>query len=200
MGNKVTKSIIVILSAIVEVLTLQAWFICKAFTDIFHRTSINLALQLDDYIHADKGTPLLFTRLFHNKLIQIVFDYLRFYLQFWDVRFGSNWFSLIGYFGIFSGFYYILANKKKKIYHWIAVIIILLLPFIEIIGEPQVNIVIKSVYLWTPFILFSFYGLYQFLSHGNRTVRFIVVLLLLLISFLWLITLHNGIVRYCIMI
>src|SRR6185437_14492118 len=113
MENKLRNSIL-ILTAFVEALTLWAWLACKSFTDIFHHTSINLTLQLDDYIHSDKGTSILFTRLFHNKVTQILIDYLRFYLQFWDVRFGSNWFSLIGYFGIFAGFYYILSNKKRR--------------------------------------------------------------------------------------
>jgi hypothetical protein len=198
MENKVAKSILILLSVTVELLTLRVWFVCKNFTDIFHHTSINLTLQLDGYIHADKGTPFILTRLFHNKLIQIIIDYIRFYLQFWDVRFGSNWFSLIGYFGIFAGFYYILVSKNKKIYHWGALSSILLLPFIEIIVEPQVNIVIKSIYLWVPFMLFSLYGLYQFLSHGDSKKRLSFLILLLIISLLWIIYLPPGINRYCI--
>ncbi|HWY78895.1 MAG TPA: hypothetical protein VNW29_00900, partial [Candidatus Sulfotelmatobacter sp.] len=112
------KIITIILTGIVEFLTLGVWLTCKNFADIFHHSSINLTLQMEDYVHAEKGTSLLLTRVFNNKFIVNSNDLLRFYFQFWDIRFGSNWFSLIGYFGIFAGFYYILANKKKKIYHW----------------------------------------------------------------------------------
>src|SRR5579863_7973021 len=97
------KKIIIIFTAVIEFATLQAWFICEKFTDIFHYSSINLAYQLDDYINPFSGFPLWFVRLFHNKFVEISINFLRFYFQFWDVRFGSIWFSLIGYFGIFVG-------------------------------------------------------------------------------------------------
>src|SRR6266480_3743665 len=116
MGIKV-KYFVIIVSAVIEFLTLKAWFVCKDFTDLFHHSSVNLDLQIKDYIYTEKGTSLILTRVFNNKITIIALDVLRFYLQFWDIRFGVNWFSPIGYFGIFAAFYYILFNKKKHIYH-----------------------------------------------------------------------------------
>src|SRR5260221_6889228 len=161
------KSFLIILAGITEYLTLQMWFACKDFTDIFHHSSINLTLQIEDLVHAEKGTSLFLTRLFTNKITDEVLDLLRFYMQFWDIRFGSIWFSLLGYLGILFGFYYIFANTKKKWYHWVMLTMLLVLPWIEIMIEPHVSILIKSIYLWFPFSLFSLYGIYQFLSHGN---------------------------------
>lgn len=192
------KKIIIIITALIEVGTLQTWFVCQGFTDIFHYSSVNLAYQLDTYINPFKGIPLWIVRLFHNKLVQIPINFLRFYLQFWDIRFGSNWFSLIGYFGIFAGFYYLISEKKKKVYHWLALIMLLVLPCIEILLSPQLPIIIKSVYLWIPFIIFSLYGIYQFMTHGERKKRSYVVAALLILSLLWIFFLPHAFSRYCI--
>src|SRR6266567_446988 len=138
MGTKLTYLILTI-AAVIEFLTVKAWFLCKSFTDLFHLSSINITLQIEDYVHSEKGTPLFLTRLFTNKIIDTFLDLLRIYLQFWDIRFGASWFSLVGYFGIFAGFFYILSNKKKRLYHWAMLIIILLLPLIEILKEPHIS-------------------------------------------------------------
>lgn len=198
MGSKINYLIIVI-TAIIEVLTLKAWFVCKSFNDFFHLSSINIKLQIEDYEHSEKGTSLLLTRVFTNKPIDTFLDLFRIYLQFWDVRFGVSWFSLIGYFGIFAGFYYIACNKKRRYYHWIMLAAILLLPWIEVIAEPHISLLVKSIYLWVPFILFSFYGLYQFLNHGNRKKRLILFVIIALISIWWIAFLPYGMSRYCAM-
>ena len=191
-------SLIIIVTAVVEFLTIRAWFICKSFADFFHLSSINITLQIEDYVHSEKGTSLLLTRLFSNKLIDTFLDLLRVYLQFWDVRFGASWFSPVGYFGIFSAFYYLLSQKKKRIYHWTMLIIILLLPFIEVLLEPKFSIVLKSIYLWLPFGLFSLYGIYQFLTHGDKKKKGIIFLVIILISIWWIAFLPYGMQRYCI--
>lgn len=192
------KYLVLLFSAGIEYFALQTWFVCKDFTGIFHHSSINLALQLDDYIHAEKGTSLLLTRLFNNKVVIVFLDFFRFYLQFWDVRFGSIWFSLIGYSGILFGFYYLFSAKKKTIYHWIALGLILLLPLIEIYGEPHVSLLIKSSYLWLPFSSFSLYGIYQFLSYGNIKKRLIIVSVIIVISLFWFLFLPYDTPRYCV--
>src|SRR5258708_16286533 len=165
MGTKI-KYLFITFAGIIQFLNLQAWFVCKNFTDFFHLSSINVTMQIEDYVHSEKGTSLLLTRFFNNKIIDTVFDLLRIYLQFWDIRFGINWFSPIGYFGIVTGFYYLLSQKKKNIYHWFTLCILLLLPWIEMKIEPNVSLMIKSIYLWLPFSIFSLYGIYQFLTHG----------------------------------
>ena len=197
MGTKI-KYLIIILTAIVEYFTLRAWFVCKSFVDYFHLSSINIGLQIEGYQHAEKGTSLILTRLFNNKLTDTVLDILRVYLQFWDVRFAASWFSLIGYFGIGAGFYYILANKKKHFYHWLMLAIILLLPWIEVLKEPQLSIMIKSLYLWLPFTIFSLYGIYQFLAYGQTKKRLWIVLIILVISIWWIAFLPYTMPRYCI--
>jgi len=198
MGTKITYLFIVI-AAIIEFLTVKAWFLCKSFADFFHLSSINIPLQIEYYADLDKGTSLFLTRFFTNKLINTLFDLLRIYLQFWDIRFGASWFSLTGYFGIFAGFFYIFSNKKKRWYHWTMLIVILLLPLIEILKEPHISIFLKSSYLWLPFSLFSFYGIFQFLKHGKWKKRLITIIILLLISIWWIVFLPFTIPRYCVL-
>lgn len=197
MGVKITYLFISI-TAFIEFLTVKAWFVCKSFTDLFHLTSINIPLQIEYNDNLDKGTSLVLTRFFTNKLTDTIFDLLRIYLQFWDVRFGASWFSPIGYFGIFAGFFYIFSSKKKRWYHWTALIIILLLPLIEVVKEPHLSIFLKSIYLWLPICLFSLYGEYQFLTHGNWKKRFITIIILMLLSIWWIVFLPFTMPRYCI--
>lgn len=177
---------------------MRGWFICKNITNYFQLSSVNIPMQIEDYQHAEKGTSLLLTRLFTNKFTDSVLDILRLYLQFWDIRFSASWFSLIGYFGIGAGFYYIIANKKKRFYHWLIVAVILLLPWIEIFKGPQISIMIKTIYLWLPFIIFSLYGIYQFLTHGKIKKRLWVVLIILIVSIWWIAFLPFTMPRYCI--
>lgn len=192
------KKIAIILVALAEYFTLQGWLICKNFSDIFHMSSINITLQIDDFTHAEKGSPVLLTRIFNNKLIDGFLDILRFYMQFWDVRFGSNWFSIIGYFGILSGFYYLISNKKKSIFHWFTLFLLVLMPLSEILLALHIPFVIKITYTWLPFSLFSLYGIYQFLNHGIFKKRLIIVLVFLLLSIWWLTYLPYNLPRYCV--
>lgn len=191
------KKLLLIIPFFVELITLKMWFTCLHFLDFMHYSSLNIVYQIDTYINAYSGMPRWFARLFHNKPIQVPIDVLRIYLQFWDIRFGSDWFSLIGYFGIFSGFYYIAANKNKKIQYWFIILLLLLLPFIEIFLNPRVSIYIKSIYLWLPYTLFSLYGIYQYIIHGNRKRRIIIIILLLLFSIWLLFLLPHTITNYC---
>ena len=196
MGTKI-KYLAIFSVGITEFVNLQAWFACKSFTDLFHYSSVNLNLQIDYYIDTEKNTSYILSRLFNNKFIDSILNLLRFYLQFWDIRFGASWFTLIGYFGIFSGFYYIFSLKQKRFYHWIMLLVILFLPWIEIIIEPHINIMMKSIYLWAPFSLFSLYGISQFLNRGKFKKRLLVLLILTLISIWWIAFLPYSMPRYC---
>lgn len=192
------KSLLIIISAIVEFVTLQVWFVCIRFTNIFHYSALNIPYQIDSSLNSYHGMPMKVARLFHNKLIQIPIDILRLYLQFWDIRFGTNWFSLVGYFGIFSGLYYFITNKKKKGYHWVAIIILAILPCIEIFITINASLVIKSLYLWLPYCIFSLYGIYQFITHGNLKKRMIIVGVLLVLSIWWILIMPRTILNYCV--
>jgi hypothetical protein len=197
MGTKINYLIIAII-AIIELFTIRAWFVCKSFTDFFHLSSVSITMQIEDYEHAEKGTPLFLTRLFSNKLTDSVLDVLRIYLQFWDIRFAASWFSLVGYFGIGAGLYYILINKKKRFYHWIMLAVIFLLPCIEVFKEPHLSVMLKSIYLWLPFAIFSLYGIYQFLIHGKIKTRLWILFTIIIISIWWIYFLPYTMPRYCV--
>lgn len=192
------KKILLIITALTEVATLQAWFVCQRFTDIFHFGSIDVAYQLSTYINSFKGMPFWVIRLFHNKLIQDPLNFLRFYFQFWDIRFGSNWFSFVGYFGILAGIYYIISTKKKTLYHWLTLFVLAVIPCFEILFAPRFSLEVKSIYLWLPFICVSLYGIYQFINKGNQKKRSIILIILILLSIIWIAFLPYDISRYCI--
>src|SRR6266568_8971853 len=196
MGTKINY-LFIILAAVTEFVTVRAWSNCRDFTSFFHHSSINLNLQIESYVYGEKGTSLFLTRLFSNKFTVSFLDFLRFYLHFWDIRFGASWFSLIGYFGIFAGFYYIFSSKKRRLYHWGMLFLIALLPLIEIFIEPHVSLTAKSIYLWAPFSLFSLYGIYQFLTHGKKKKRLIIFLILAALSIWWIALLPYTMPRYC---
>jgi hypothetical protein len=192
------KKIIIIIIACIDLITLNAWFVCQRFTDIFSYSSLNISYQIDTYINSFDGMPRWYAHLLHNKVIQVPIDFIRLYFQFWDIRFGTNWFSIIGYFGILVGFYYFVINKKKKLYHWIILFVLLLLPVVEILFSPPISFQLKGIYLWIPFILFSFYGIYQFLSQGDLKKRYIFILILIALSIWWFLLLPHNIAPYCI--
>ncbi len=196
MGTKINY-LIIIVAAIIEFVTVRAWSNCRDFTSFFHHSSINLTLQIESYVYGEKGTSLFLTRFFNNKFTVSILDFLRYYLHFWDIRFGASWFSLLGYFGIFTGFYYIFSNKKRRLYHWGMLLLIALLPLIEIFIEPHVSLMVKSIYLWIPFSLFSLYGIYQFLTHGKKKKRLIIFLILAALSIWWIALLPYTMPRYC---
>lgn len=196
MENKL-KYIAITATAILEFLTVKTWYACSAFTGIFHYSASNFQYQLEDYIYSEKGTPLLLTRLFNNKITDGFLDFLRYYLQFWDIRFGTFWFSLIGYFGILAGFYYFISLKRKKYYHWLFLLLLFILPWTEILHPLHISIAVKSIYLWLPYILFSLFGIYQFLTHGKLKKRLIILVIIFGISIWWLIFLPYGMSPYC---
>jgi hypothetical protein len=196
MGNKL-KYPAIIFTAIIEFLTIKAWYACANFTGIFHYSASNAQLQLEDYIYTEKDTPFVLIRLFNNKITVNFLDLLRYYLQFWDIRFGTFWFSLIGYFGILAGFYYFITLKKKKYYHWLFLLLLFILPWIEIIHPPHFSILIKSIYLWLPYCIFSFFGIYQYLTHGKFKKRLTIFIIILAVSIWWLVFLPYGMSAYC---
>jgi hypothetical protein len=197
MGNKL-KYTAIIFTAALEFLTVKAWYACGTFTGIFHFSSANVQFQLEDYIYTEKGTPLFLTRLFNNKITDYFIALLRYYFQFWDIRFGTFWFSLIGYFGILAGFYYFISLKRKKYYHWLILILLLMLPWFEILHANHYSIIIKSLYLWLPYCLFSLFGIYQFLTHGQTKKRFTIFIIILAVSIWWLVFLPYGMSGYCV--
>lgn len=193
------KKLSLLLILAVELITLRYWFLCQQFKSFIHLSSQNVGLRVDELIHNDGNTPLLLVRLLHNKIIVFILDIFRIYLQFWDIRFATNLFSIVGYFGIFCGFYYLILSKIKNSYKIILSLFLLLLPFVEIVFEPNLNFILKLFLLVLPYWLFSLFGIYQFCINGNRPQRVLIIGFLISLSLWWTVLLSHEIGNYCVL-
>lgn len=175
--------ITIILILFIEIWTTKLWLICSKFADFFHFSYFDLQLKIEDAVHNDKGFPSSIARFFHNKISFFVHDVFSSYMRFWDIRFGVVFFSIIGYFGLFCGFWYLLKSNIK--YKQLIVIIYLLIPFIEVfrlIHSYQLNLILLSF----PYQILSIYGIWSFLSqHKKRGLALVVLLLILSIWYIY---------------
>lgn len=193
------KKVLVIVVFAIEFISLQQWFLCKRFKDFIHFSSINLNLYLDDLIHNDIGVPLSVIRIFHNKAVVVITLLFKNYLQFWDIRFAVNLFSLVGYFGIILGFWYIFNEDKRKWYIYIVLFILFFLPLIEVLFEPNFYFPLKVILIALPYQVFSLFGAWQFLRKDS-TLRAFILIFLIIISMWWYFVLQNDVFNYCVKI
>ncbi len=193
------KKISVISVFAVELLFMRQWFLCKRFKDYIHFLSTNQSLYLEDLTHGNKGESIILIRLFHNKIIVFITIFSKYYLRFWDERFALNLFSIVGYFGIILGIYYLInRNFKNKKYLWIAFIFLLILPLFEIIFEPVINFTYKIIFLTLPFQAFSLFGIWQFLKEDKNNLRLIIIFCLIFVSMWWISVLQPDAYNYCV--
>jgi len=191
----IRKKIILALVLALFILTFLVWRECQDFKDFIKLSSVNIPLHLEDLIHTDKGGDPLFVRIFHNKVVDTSLIILRKYLYFYDIRFGVNFFSLVGYFGILCGLYYSFVGKRSKglvLY----IIFLLLLPLVQIIIEPKLNFLTRLAFLQLPYLSLALYGVWRFLD--SRRIRYFIIIVLFIINVWWLLVMSSEITNYCI--
>jgi hypothetical protein len=162
---------------VIEIWVAKFWLICSSFVDFFHFSSIDMHLKLDDLINNDKGFSTLSVRFFHNKIAFFVQEVFSSYLRFWDIRFGVVFFSIVGYFGILCGFWYLIKSRTR--YRWLIVAIFLLLPFLEIfrlIPSFQISFIILA----GSYDVLSLYGILGFVRSYKRLGLLLIAILMLI--------------------
>lgn len=168
------KKIIIFIIFVIDAWTTMLWLKCAKFADFFHFSSLDMRLKLEEAVHNDKGFPSLYSRFFHNKVVFFAKEVFANYFHFWDIRFGVVFFSIIGYFGILCGLWYLLKSKTR--YRWLVIIVYLILPFIEVFHsiEPyRLRLILLSV----PYYAISLYGIWQFLKfHKDKGFWIVIVL------------------------
>lgn len=189
------QSILIVLTAVIEIVFLQVWSTCHNLSDKFHFSIFDANLKLQEAITNDVGYSTYAARFFHNKVIVYGTEFLNKYILFWDVRFDVLLFSLIGYFGILYGLWLLITTRRNYVKRLIILGIVLLLPLIEIfqLFQPfQVRFVITIL----PMYVISLFGLWQFMKRYKRK-GLISLFVLLLLSLWYGSVLHNDFNNYC---
>lgn len=190
------KKIFLIILVLMELLFLQQWTACVRFAEQFHFSPFDLSLRLIEGIHNDNNVPLFFVRLFHNKILGTVIDIYNDYAHYWDVVFLIQLLSLIGFFGLICGIWYIFQVKVGK---WARILlaISLFVPIIEIILPVHFSFMVQLGLFAAPLLALTFLGWRYFLSVEGK-LRYGIFLSLELLSILWLYgTLLQPNLTYC---
>lgn len=191
------KPLLLILVTVVLFLTFFSWKECVDFKDFIKLSSINIPLHLEDLVHTDTGMNPLMVRAFHNKVIDFFLIVLRKYLLFFDIRFGINLFSIVGYAGLMSAVYFVSINwKKLSLLFKSYIIFALILPLIQIIFEPHMRFDTRIVIFYVVYSGLIVYGLSNILKKG--TLGKVALLVLIFLSVWWLLAMKSEVANYCI--
>ena len=193
------KQLTICLVFFVELIAVGQWLSCRYFKDFIHFSSVKTALFTEGLINNDSGIPIFIVRFFHNKVVANINAISENYLRFWDIRFALNLFSVIGSFGIILGIWYLFAgNIKKRKYLRILLAYMLTVPLVEIISGNHIDYIYKIIFIAIPFQIFSFFGVWEFISPNNNWLRISIVVGLSLVSLWWMYILGQDIYNYCV--
>lgn len=192
------QKIIVGVVAVIELVTFRFWLGCKDIRDMMNLSSVNIKLQLEDYIHTDTQSSLLSVRFFHNKITGLVVNTLDKYLKYFDIRFVSNSLSIIGVFGLILGVWYLLTRNTKVLYKVFILLLLFLWPLPYVFNLIHLPFLYKFLLLNLPYYAVSLYGVLSFLQRAQSRYRILFVLLLCLISIWWLVILPTEVTYFCV--
>ncbi len=175
-----SQKILVIVVAFVTINSFKLFLACDNFSDTFHFSPLDMRLKLEEAIHNDMGFSVNLARFFHNKVAFSINQIFINYLHFWDVKFGVIFFSIVGYCGIFFGFWYLIKTNSQ--YKWYVLAMLLLLPLIEVFRTPA-SYQMRLIFLAISFLFLSIFGVWQFVK--NQKKKAVVLLILLVVLSLW---------------
>ena len=187
------KKIIIFIALIVGLITLVPWFKCGSFADPLHYSQFDMVLKLHEAVHNDIGFSAFAARAFHNKIALSAILIFNSYLYFWDIRFGALLFSLVGYFGILCGFWYLTKSKMK--FKWWIFSAFIVLPFIEIFHFP-LPYHQRLISLTLPYQAFSVFGLWKFIE-ADKWKRLLFLIILITLSICYYFTFVEEIFLNC---
>lgn len=190
------KNILIGIATFVQLIIVAGWIACFDFRDQFHLRLFDVILQIEDGVHSDTGVPMILIRIFHNKVTQLFFEFIRHISKFWDTSFLVNFLSIIGFFGLLSGIYY-LVKKREKTYIWILLGLLLLLQAVSVVIDLRKFFRFELVLLWVFSQIIIVYGLFHYLGQGNKLLRFTLVITLIVLSIWWYFVFKRDIYNYC---
>lgn len=181
----------------VGIFAFHRWFACWQFQDMFYYSGQNLLTDLINALNADRGFPLLITRMWHNKVFGLLWGFTQTMLQYWDIRFLEDFLGIIGAVGVYWAVWYVLTKDRKNLVVWGLLLAAGIVSLIEMYVIPHINYSYRLFAFGIVFELLSLYGVWQFLSQPQKKVRYIVVTLLLLFSVLFLLLFPLSFFSYC---
>lgn len=182
---------------VIEAWTIKSWLVCHDLRSMMDISSVNTKLQMEDYIHNDTNISFFVIRLFHNKLTGLFINMLDKYLKFWDVRFTSNVFSLIGVMGIFLGLWQVGIYKMPRLVKFFIFAALVLWPLPFSLNLLHIEFVYKLLLFITPYYILSLFGIWSFLQ-TNKKYTFTAVIILSLISMWWFLLLPREVEYFCV--
>jgi hypothetical protein len=191
------EKLLISVVAIIELITIKSWLVCHDLRSMMDISSVNTKLQLEDYIHNDTNTSMFVIRFFHNKISGLVINILDKYLKFWDIRFTSNVFSLVGVFGIVLGLWELGNYRIKILYKIILFLLLVIWPIPFSLNFLHFAFEYKIFIFVFPYYILSLFGIWCFLQR-NKKFTFSIVILLSLLSIWWLILLPREIEYFCV--
>lgn len=189
------KYIILGIIITIQIFAFRVWTLCKFFGDYFHLSTYDLSLRINESINNDHGMSLSLIRVLHNKVIGILFDLFRHYMHFWDISFLVYVFSFTGIFGLVLGVWYI--TKLSRIKRTSIFTFLLVIPFIEILKNPDMGYMIKIIVYSLPYLVVIIYGYLKYLENLTRQ-KLITLLVLGIMSIWWIMVMGVYALRYCI--
>ncbi len=187
------KKIILFIGVFVIISTVGPFLDCWRFDERIYFSPLEMDLKLIEAVHNDVGYAPNIARIFHNKAQLGAFFVFDSYLYFFDIRFLAPIFSLVGYVGIFWGFWYLFGLKNK--FRQFIISLLLVLPFIEIFKLID-NTFARALIISVPYFVLSIFGIWQFLK-SHKWIGVLVVLILVVLSVWYTDVFGSGIVDAC---
>ena len=172
------RKIFLLLILCIELLTVFQLWSCVDFSGQFHYSTFDLQLRLIEDIHNDKSIPIWEVRLFHNKLIGNLFDFIKYYLQFWDISFLASFISLAGVVGLIAQFYFFLS-KSRNLWIWFLFLYLIFVPFIEIFKPGDFSFHTRLIFIAVPYLIWSMLGFLNLLKFKSVDIRFLGAIIIL---------------------
>jgi hypothetical protein len=195
--GEMKEKLLIVTVGIIELMTIKSWLVCHNLQSMMDISSVNTKLQLEDYIHSDTNTSFFVIRFFHNKITGLFINTLDKYLKYWDIRFTSNVFSLIGVLGIFLGLWRVGQSKIKRIYKILIFVLVIVWPLPFSLNVLHISFVYKFLLFIMPYYILSLFGVWKFIK-THKKYTFTVVILLSLLSIWWFILLPREIAYFCV--
>jgi hypothetical protein len=186
-------NIITALAALIEIGSGFFWLSCQKFADRFYYSPFDSELKLDELVHNDVRYRTYTARFFHNKISVYGNEFANTYLQYFDIRFTLMLFSIVGFFGILCGYWYLFRKKNKTYKTWVIVALLLTLPLIEM-THPPVPFIMRLGAIVVPYYILSIYGIWQFIKH-HKKLGIVVVLVLIVLSIWYLAVFEKDILK-----
>jgi hypothetical protein len=190
------KYIIIACQILLFIVLIKIFIVCTNYNGNFHFSTNVVNFHINELIATENETNIFIVRLFHNKITASLFDIISRYIQFFDINYLINILGIAGLFGVLC-FYYLLFTKKLKSKIAKALgIMVPLLPFFEIFQILKILFTLKLILFIVTYQVLALIGSYFFIKRADKKT-FIIFLLLLIISFVWILVFKNELTSFC---